>query len=60
MYFFIQDFANLFYNMVPQTAKAHWKGKKQEAKDKKFLNQLHIQRKSMYVYISNGSSLSLP
>lgn len=46
--------------MVPQTAKADWKGKKQEAKDKKSLNQLHSQTKSTYVYIFNGSSLSLP
>lgn len=56
MYFFTQDFANLFYNMVPQTAKASWKGKKQEAKEKKSLNQLHSQTKT-YVYIS---SLSFP
>lgn len=60
MYFFTQDFANLFYNIVSQTAEAHWKGKKQEAKEKKSLKQLHSQTKSTYVYISSGSSLSFP
>lgn len=40
--------------------KAHGKGEKQEAKDKKSLSQLHSQTKGTYVYISNGLNISLP
>ena len=51
----------MFYNIFPRTAKTDWKvkGKKQEARDKKSLNQIHSQRKTACVYIPNGSSFPL-